>query len=473
MLPQKKILIACLSTALVYSGTNIAHAGFEWVPSQHKAAVQSAPVETMVMDNAPVAPVANEALQPPAPQKQIVVAPAPVSIDPANEAMMPLPGEVITAPKMQTITIAPPPVDATDTMQPQGLKSTETQIDLPTPSMDTSNAPIMLVPEANKSAENTMDETAAPKAPATHNKLMIQPFPIMKAENKPTFNDPMVQIAAKQAAPAPQQINTLTEEERTDAVGFGNDMPLALAVQQIVPQGYAYSFAQSVNAGQRVSWSGGKAWDLVLKETLEPIGMDIRIEGKSVMVVQDMDHMSKNNTQINVQSIEPAAGTEAEIEPQTSPAAAFTQTPEALQTRSKISDPGETASIQPDLSAIEMPEANGVQIEVDATETESVAVQNTNAQIWSAKKGDSLKTVLHDWAKQSNTQIIWEASYDYRLDQDIAFQGSLEEAYNELLSSYGESESKPNFRFVKQNKESDNMALIIVQDAEEAQPIAG
>ena len=118
-----------------------------------------------------------------------------------------------------------------------------------------------------------------------------------------------------------------------------------------------------------------------------------------------------------------------------------------------------------------MPEADGVQMQMDVTESE--AVDNTSAQIWSAKKGDSLKTVLHDWAKQSNTQIIWEASYDYRLDKDLSLQGSLEEAYNELLSSYNDSESKPNFRFVKQNKESDNMALIIVQDAEEAQPVTG
>lgn len=474
MLPQRKLLIACLSTALVYSGANIAHAGFEWVPSQQKSAVRSAPVETMVIDNAPVAPVANEVLQPAATQQQVVVAPAPapVSIDPANEAMMPLPGEVVPAPKMQTITIAPPPSDANGTMQPQELKSSETQIDLPTPSTDAPNAPIMLVPETNKSADNTtMDETPEPRVPAAQDKLMIQPFPIMKTENKPVFNDPMVQIAAKQAAPAPQQMNTLSEAERTDAVGFGKDMPLALAVQQIVPPGYAYSFAQSVNAGQRVSWSGGKAWDLVLQETLEPIGMNIRIDGKSVMVVQDTDQMSQNEIQTNVQSIEPAAGTEIELEAQISPAAALIQTPEAPQTRSKISDPGETASIQPDLSAIEMPEADGVQMQMDVTESE--AVDNTSAQIWSAKKGDSLKTVLHDWAKQSNTQIIWEASYDYRLDKDLSLQGSLEEAYNELLSSYNDSESKPNFRFVKQNKESDNMALIIVQDAEEAQPVTG
>lgn len=474
---QKNLLIACLSTTLLYSASSTAHAGFEWVPSKQKAPVQQVPTNVTIMENAPVAPVVNETLQTAPTENQIIVAPAPVTVDPAEEAMMPLPGEVIPQQQMQTMTITAP-ADQPATIQPQELKSTETEIDIP--ALNTADAPstepVMLVPQQqSQNAVYVTDETPIVSTPVTTgNKLTIQPFPIMKGGNKDAFNDPMVQIATKQATPEAEPTNNLAEADRTDAVGFGNDMPLALAVQQIVPPGYAYSFAQSVNAGQRVSWSGGKAWDLVLKETLEPIGMDIRINGKSVMVVQDMDQMSYNATPLNVQSIEPAAGTEMEtVETQISPAAAITHNSESttFQSRNKVSDPGEAPSTQPDLSALDMPEAGGVQIEMDITESE--AAPSTDAQIWSAKKGDSLKTVLHDWAKQSNTQIIWEASYDYRLDKDIAFEGSIENAYRELFATCMSSPSKPNLRFVNQNKDSDDMALIIVQDAEEAQPIAG
>lgn len=54
--------------------------------------------------------------------------------------------------------------------------------------------------------------------------------------------------------------------------GFGKDMPLALALRQIVPPEYQYAFADGVNPGTRISWQGGRPWDEVLSAALSPAG---------------------------------------------------------------------------------------------------------------------------------------------------------------------------------------------------------
>lgn len=68
------------------------------------------------------------------------------------------------------------------------------------------------------------------------------------------------------------------------AQGFGTDIPLALALGQIVPGEFAYSFASNVNPGLKISWDGGKPWNDVLNEALKPHSLRADIIGTVVMV---------------------------------------------------------------------------------------------------------------------------------------------------------------------------------------------
>lgn len=70
-----------------------------------------------------------------------------------------------------------------------------------------------------------------------------------------------------------------------DAVGFGRDLPLALALSQVVPPNYAYSFAEDDSAGATVSWEGGKPWDQVLDDMLAPQGLRAIIEEDKKKVI--------------------------------------------------------------------------------------------------------------------------------------------------------------------------------------------
>ena len=262
-----------------------------------------------------------------------------------------------------------------------------------------------------------------------------------------------------------------------DAIGFGKDMPLALAIQQILPPGYAYSFAKSVNPGERVSWNGGKQWNLVLSETLEPLGLSARISDKTVAIVPSVGELSSSTTSPtseeagDIYAIEPASGIEQEIR---SPEINTETLPSQ---RLIIRDPGEQEAEQPSVSksALLKPLENTVSTPMDTDNetqnlsSETIATQEAAMPVngdhkWSAQAGDSLKKVMYDWAKKADIQIIWEASHDYTLSADFASSEPVGIALENLMKTALQNEAIPAYRMLNNSAKKNQMALIIVQD---------
>ncbi len=69
-----------------------------------------------------------------------------------------------------------------------------------------------------------------------------------------------------------------------EAIGFGRDLPLALALSQVIPTEFIHSFAKDVDAGVSVSWEGGKPWDQVLNDMLSPQNLTAVIQGNQVII---------------------------------------------------------------------------------------------------------------------------------------------------------------------------------------------
>ena len=68
------------------------------------------------------------------------------------------------------------------------------------------------------------------------------------------------------------------------AVGFGRDVPLHLAVMQIVPAGWTARYGAGVNRDRPVDWSGGRAWPDVLRAALRPLGLRVAFSGTTVTI---------------------------------------------------------------------------------------------------------------------------------------------------------------------------------------------
>lgn len=81
--------------------------------------------------------------------------------------------------------------------------------------------------------------------------------------------------------------------------GFGADIPLALALGQIVPAEFAYSFASNVNPGLKISWDGGKPWNEVLNEALAVHGLRADVAGTAVVVRQGAHADTQGSAPIN------------------------------------------------------------------------------------------------------------------------------------------------------------------------------
>ena len=68
------------------------------------------------------------------------------------------------------------------------------------------------------------------------------------------------------------------------ARGFGHQVPLSFAVQQIVPYGIAINYGSGVDPNVAVDWHGGRPWPTVLRAALQPLGLHLTLRHRSITI---------------------------------------------------------------------------------------------------------------------------------------------------------------------------------------------
>lgn len=138
-------------------------------------------------------------------------------------------------------------------------------------------APIKPVESAR--ADIPLAPIAVPLTPVVKNSdaLMIESAPVSSAKTPVSTN----------AMPAPIGLPTRFTDsgkmnEGGNIQGFGRGVPLAIALQQIVPPSYRYSFEPPINPSMRISWSGGKAWKAVIADIARSNDMNVDIASNVV-----------------------------------------------------------------------------------------------------------------------------------------------------------------------------------------------
>ncbi len=61
--------------------------------------------------------------------------------------------------------------------------------------------------------------------------------------------------------------------------GFGDQVPLAFACKQIVPNAIKVSYGPGADPGMLVTWRGGDTWPHVLADALKPLGLHMVATG--------------------------------------------------------------------------------------------------------------------------------------------------------------------------------------------------
>ena len=487
------ILTTASVVAFLGMGLSSAEAGFEWVPAEqnNSGAYSYTPQPAPADANAP-------AVRP--------SAPAPASAPTYQPAPLTPSDEDFSSPMLPTPITAPPAYDsqASHYEPPRAPAAREDySYTPPAPPAVSTPAPSALERRADN-PRVVMPDDAPDSA-----RLNISAYPEYDAQDATIMDKPVIF-----REPTSPTTSTPASSNFTEAVGFGSDVPLALALRQVVPANFAFSFSPDIDPGYRVSWDGGKPWNEVVDAMIAPLGYKAVITGRTVHIKSEktsaVDIPSMNTSQASAtpQSlIEPAAGDVMEtsdyspeainvaqiaseiaaIEPSigeediaagdddVKPLFLLSETNEPIVDtdnatlaeqdvqRLTVKDPGQSIQASQPEEALEnitrfkgsdFYAALGPQaaIETDAGQ---------EFQTWRAVSGDSLKETLARWSTEAGTQLIWDASYDYDLDADIFIRGSLRDAVDGLLAaSVKDGEEKPMVDFVRDAK----TAQIYVKD---------
>ncbi len=277
-----------------------AHAGFEFAPASSSAQrQQQAPAvsgiltpEPSSMPIIPAIPVTAEPLAPPQTDRvlsnpvrrngeQVQINPAPLQRRIHAPANQPFDGEALL-----DATILGAPIElAPDNIQVASAPARKREIDINLyPLQDSSQPALHNSIETLAGIDRGMMEENGSLRPVAVPGGRVAPeqqgFVIMQEPEE--FVPPMP--VRKPEVPVAAMSEPASQESFTDAVGFGRDLPLALALSQVVPAEYSYSFGLNVDAGTTVSWQGGKPWNEVLQDMLSQSGLRADLRGKQVMV---------------------------------------------------------------------------------------------------------------------------------------------------------------------------------------------
>lgn len=339
-----------------------AQAGFEWKP------VQRAPIQP--------------------PEQQAPAAPAEPSIAAAPAAPV----------EPATPVLTPEPAVAADTATQPGMKSLgPTQKTQPPVPAD--------LPPTDNAAEKPVapDDIVWSEAPAA---------PEQAAPENDSLNK-----AIAQTLPVPEAIKTSPETAFAVAEGFGKDIPLVLALRQIVPPSYAYRFQNKSDAGLRLSWQGGRPWNQVLNDALAPLGRAAVIDGQSVTIAGGAADMGA--TEMTVAQDIPMP-----LDQQPSPAFV------------------ETAS-KPEPAPLPRP-----------------VIRSEERRRWETRPGMTLRDTLEDWGRLGGVEVEWSSAYDYPIENAFRFEGTIEQAIDAILSLYAQDYPRPNGKLYPNLPEGPSVLIV-------------
>jgi hypothetical protein len=450
---NRTILMVFLAVAGFIVATTTSQAGFEYVP--HSGAPSDAQDNIDTKDVLSPAPAAV-----PAPVEDVRALPLPADTQMqtpvSNPSLLPPPvtqpggflrapehaikkpvtvtTSVTAEPKMQIKTLAPAKNDPSIRWNPQGaaqaveapvasraekeMIDVEIETTLPVPASE--DKPVtrkaLVIPSDNALSQPQKTETkiivpddAPQSATNAMPKNLIQAFPIQKGR---------VESEKDVIMPVTRAANEVVTNMET-VEGFGSDMPMAIALQQIAPAGFTFSFGDGVNPGARVSWEGnGQPWNQVIDTMLAPLGLKIDIRDKTVRIHNpEFSAVSPDIQKIIAPTTDPvnlAEKTALDVRRTNLTDPGETQKPQPLSTPSGATEMSSPISSAESAVTIEIIEPAAGQATVDKSDLQSSSSEQTTAVAQEDKnnaspiKDDAEKTLaaLDDAINKPSNKIL-------------------------------------------------------------------
>ena len=304
---------------------------------------------------------------------------------------------------------------------------------------------------------------------------------------------------------APMALAPVPPADNGIVSGFGSEMPLAIALQQVVPSGYDLSFSPGIDKNIAVSWNGGKPWKQVLTDMLSARQLNFRLEdniitidrlagkARTTPVAEEKWLPPVSLTKPEAAAATPVIGQPANAEKKeekektaAAPVDSIVSRRNSIAGRSgpdadqrswleRFRDrfgfkKGEQNKEAPPVKAAEeavatekMPEEKVAETKISSRRAKPAemppamevapppaavaaaekAPPEPPKPVWLAPKDKTLKDVLSDWSKTAGVELYWSTDYDYRLNSNIAYSGSFDEAVGELLGGFADIRPQP------------------------------
>lgn len=299
-------------------------------------------------------------------------------------------------------------------------------------------------PVAEKVEEKEIIVEAAPAPEAAP-----EPAPLPVPEPAP--------IAAK-PAPTPTPVvadaSPVSNPASNDVIeGFGKDIPLAIALRDIAPAKYAYSFSPRDVAGAKISWRGGKPWQDVLKDALTPYDLGMVVNDNTITIFAKQYSATGSNSAALPTPVAPPAAPSADAD-----------TADTLVANRPDNAPAPATDVAEPLPLVASQDAQAQEAAVKPASTEVrrtvSAMDMKSVRKWQARPGTTLRQTLETWAKDSNVEINWSTPYDYPISNAFYFEGEFTQAVDSLLSSYRSENPKPKGRLYPNLPEGPSVLMI-------------
>jgi hypothetical protein len=230
--------------------------------------------------------------------------------------------------------------------------------------------------------------------------------------------------------------------ENADKVqGHGKDMPLGLALQIIIPK----SWHVNLNAGSEellVDWEGKTSWPYVLENLAKNNNLNIKLDWTSKVVDIYSSQASKSKQ---------LAMYEEDLDKERIG---------VLRKNSKYKDHmekevedklGESSSIEEIYSRSNVKPVDGKIRTFVSNVYNNTITEETQAK-FILKSGVMLSENLKMWGEYTGWDVKWNSNVDYKITNEVVFEGNLKRSIENSLKLYSEGEKPLKASFYDGNK---------------------
>lgn len=278
--------------------------------------------------------------------------------------------------------------------------------------------------------------------PAVAKKPVAQPTPVMApvVVQEPLAVAPVARPAPI-AAPVVQKNVVLPplEVERTQADvpvpvidGFGDRVPLSVAIEQIVPSDYVVDVQGGLDTTLTVSWAGGRPFDKVLEDAIYAHGYRVLVDGKQV-ILHPASAPIKGATVWPSSTPGPQKKAQPIVDRPSGSGAAQPRPAPVSEVAGMTLEPVSPVAVAP-----VVPVTQPVASRAAPAQTRAAPTYNPGQiDIFSGRVGEPLQTVLLRWTRIARLDLDWAVpDGQYALSQSFAMNTTFPRALEKIMALY-------------------------------------